>query len=859
MPFNPKPNQVLPTRLYSGKHRSQPTPVLRALPVGQQGIRAENTQNVVSTGLVRLALPFKKGDIKVGANFKIVKPDGSAIVYQINNRNYHPDGSLRICTVEFIDTDFAANEKRNYKWEHTVEAIPPEPAPQITVADITAFCDLKIDITNNKQNDGTADRADPAGTTFTASLNKHLTDSQKTSFRTDNKSFQRLRNGPVMELIKVWGWFESPTAVAHKHLKAVWYLYVWKNPNGTIRDIEYMPKIVLSEWAEEGKYTHFYDASLKNNGTELHKYVQAHHHYNSEVFFPDMDESVVSRYGGTRFLNSANTLHVYASNHYTVESGLVPPYAIDNAFENEMVSYESTYIPGDGMHHRGDINGTGGYMGRPPIPLSDIIALREPTAEHYRDSRVNALAVGSVPYHHSNNPNGPDTIIPNILKNPNDPFKFKNDYTADGMPASQYAYQDNRTPTEYAGGFVRQQGRSRATRAGAKVPWERAYDASHAVNYSGGNYVLTGDEHMLDGAVMMAANLLTQTIGNPWGGIGKLPYTYRTEIPMPDTVWEGIAQLRSPQPRAFGIAFTIMSAARAIVPQDAMEFNWVKDFVELNADYLKETIRYLPQHQKDAGVVYEAWSDSNGIGHSTFMQGLAHLGFLNLCHTIDHPVVEDVMQMSKNYINRVWEKPWKFSAYRGFLYNKAGSTSEGMEYVGLEDVCCDLQTVYYDTATKEFTVKAMNLGDTLRLQNGDKVRIWPYNNTTRTPDLSPFNPERFYYVVDVVDTQADGKNKRFKLADTAGGAAIENVSGGTAVSGTTQIYTKAFFNMQAHSDSYDPSKIADDGAIRMFHLAAHHLWTLDNTFNVKKANDVVGNKLAHAWPYWYADTSRGNA
>jgi len=79
----------------------------------------ENVENATSPTLVRIGMPFKKGDVPSGMIPKVSKTVGGTEItnIQFDQRVTWNDGSLKFCVCHFRDTDLTALEDRSYTLE----------------------------------------------------------------------------------------------------------------------------------------------------------------------------------------------------------------------------------------------------------------------------------------------------------------------------------------------------------------------------------------------------------------------------------------------------------------------------------------------------------------------------------------------------------------------------------------------------------------------------------------------------------------------------------------------------------------------------------------------------------------------
>lgn len=754
-------NQARPLRKFHplSPWRSAVKPIFPAILISDSQFNIDNDESQTSNGFERFGLIFKQGDIPEYTSVEIYR-DGSEIPAQFDQRVTWPDGSLRFAVCSMRDTNFTPNESRTYEWRQSYK--PFDNAGTRTLADVRGMSDFTVALTNNQRFNGSANEADPVGTDLTASFNEHSLVTTRVSNTLNPIYGDRIHSGPVCETWEVWGMFKNSSDTEHAHLKTIWVVTAWKDAGGNIVDLEYGATVSQDWRSEADKYRQDYNAQLRDGATVVQDYLNVQHPYHSQWHTVDLDPRN-TRYAKRFFKNSAPTLHYKPNQTYWIKSGLIDPYDLGNASNalNSSTVYDSPYVPCQSIDHRAAIDNTGAYMGRGVLPNVDVVAFLSGDPERSKHVRTNAFAGLHIPYHcrdsatrtrQGESADIANTLMPLALE-PKQASEYT--FTDIGMPAPRIMSNDSRSLDEYEDGFV--------APIGGAGEWSPSADASHAVNYSYYQYLISGEPYFKHATNDLAIYTTLQQVAGAYGsspnGLRHSLDTYRQPLfNIPTDRWTSIGGLNmGSNTRAIGWALNLMSSAYAISPDDDIETRQLRAYVDHNLDWMGDSIDYLTQDDIDRGLFF-----FNGESPSLWMQSFICLGGLATHKRIGSTKTQKVADLLINLPTFIASDPLPYMAqtYRISYTNRREPWSDTNPF--LPQVFGYPRDCASDSASNTFAAGTsyMNLTE-------DDPIIFADKNESAQDRAIPagFVEGQVYYAVNV-------SGDVFSVAETAGGAAL---------------------------------------------------------------------------------------
>lgn len=580
-----------------------------------------NTSASASKCRYRRGLWFAKGDIPSGS-IPAITQGGNAITAQFDERNTWSDGSLKLCVLSMMDTDFSGNESRTYAIAAQVGTF--NNTGLRTLSDITGAHTFQVKFANVTTYDGTNTVARGSGA-FTADCNTHA------GVATRVKNYH---SGPVCSSWEIWGMATDNTGgAADPDLQTVTYWTAWNNPNGTLYDIEHGVKQAQVWWnPPNAKYRLNYDATYVDGGTTINTYSSVQHPYHAEWMTVRTNND--DNHGKRFWAGTIPTLYHTFDKVYARSTGLFPylnPTYVPNSIATVGIgspSYLTSYAPGIAFGHRAAINGTGDYQGRGLMPNTDCLAWMLQTSNNYRYARCNAFAGLHVPYHYRSIAtrtiaSGPqagtdiaNTVISLIMRPLSAPAYT---FTAQGMPAPIDAYVGGASAPVTAT-FVAKSGYSGVWSNVGGNDNNPSSDASHAVAYSYGMYLLEGERHFMQATLDLGTNAAHQLNGNTFGGAPQ--YKYVSTPPMaalfsiPTTQWSGLANgnPESDNERNSGWGMMVAAQADIVCPDADVQAGFISLFRSQTAAFHVANMSYMPASQLAIGMYGGALGTNSGRG-----------------------------------------------------------------------------------------------------------------------------------------------------------------------------------------------------------------------------------------------------
>ena len=726
----------------------------------------EEWNTAASTGFARIGLPFKKGDIPAG-NALVIKRGATEIAAQFDERSTWSDGSLKFAVGHIRESAFTASESKTLTITKAA-AYNFDNVGVKTLTDITAAYDFKVEVSNITQFDGSTTVTRGSGSAL-ASFNAHAAVATRVT---------KIHSGPVCEGWMVWGMFKDGadgSGAEDAHLKAIWYVDIWKNADGTIADVEFACVLSQDWWAVANKYRLNYTAILKNGASTIETYATVQHPYKSQ--WATVRKTADNNHARRHWVTAVPTLNYKPDKDYWVSTKLIPP--LDTAYtpnSNATIGYTATYTPCSSMNHRAGIDATGAYAGRGMMTNPDCVAFMRQTAADMRHARTNAFAGLHVPYHYrseatrtrpSEAADIANTVLPLILlPNPT------SNWTADGMPAAGHWYAGTASwDTAFLGAITYV-----APTGGAGV-WTTSVDATHAVAYSYFAYLHEGERYFMEAQLDLATNAAHQQNGNVFAAAPNLTWyevtAQRTALSIPSTRYTGIASMRGANNiRMIGFSHMLLGYASAVVPDADPQRNFIRAFAGNNAHYAKTCLDYTPANVLAIGT----FNDRNNSGAwSPWMQAFSGIGaytHYNCTEDINAKVQGD--HFAKVATAAFLANQLYFSAtYHALMANKTDSAdpltnpyrAHGNLLTGPSKLTA---------ASNVFTLDAVASGikSVAAVRNGDELVFVTLGTAFTTGQVLPsgYTAGTILYVI-------NASGMTFQLSATVGGSAISYTNG----------------------------------------------------------------------------------
>lgn len=555
----------------------------------------ENWGTVSSTRtLFRGGMPFKKGDVPAGSVPEICRAGGAPIVAQFDERSTWSDGSLKFAVCHMRDSDLAASGSQEYEVYAVTGSFDNTGAT--TLASVVAANTLSVEFSSLAQWNGTSSATRESGDALAAFASAAAVATRVT----------KIHSGPVCEGWQVWGMVKDltdGTGAEDAHLKAIWYVDVWKDATDAVIDTEFAAEIAQDWWAVANKFRLDYTATLKRNGTTVQAYTGIQHPYRSRWLTARMQDD--NNHGKRHWVGAVPSLAYKFDKAYWKSTRLIPP--LHTTFVPN-TGTKATYVPLGNMQHRASIDDAGGYNGRGVWPRFDVVAFMRQTGIDARNARTNAFAGLHIPCHFrddrtrtrpSESADVANTLIPLRWVPKADAAS-----TFIGLPAPKHAYNG----TIYnniadRGGY--------ADETGGEGVWNTSNDSSHAPAFSTFAYMLEGERYMWEAMIDLATASAHNLTAGQYGG---MPYIHwydnassRAEMSVPSLQWTGIpAYTVQGNERSIGWATNLIAGAAGLAPDNDPQGQYMKAWNAHCADYLSECVTYQPPSAKQVGQTYNA-------------------------------------------------------------------------------------------------------------------------------------------------------------------------------------------------------------------------------------------------------------
>lgn len=536
-----------------------------------------------SRTLFRGGMPFAMGDVPTGSVPEIRRAGGAPVVAQFDERTTWSDGSLKFAVCHMRDTDLAASGSQEYEVYSVSGSFDNTGAT--TLASVVASDALTVEFSSLAEWNGTSSATRGAGAAL-AAFATHAGVATRVT---------KIHSGPVCEGWQVWGMAKDGadgSGSEDAHLKAIWYVDVWKDATDAVIDTEFACELAQDWWAVADKFRLDYTATLKRNGTTVQAYTGIQHPYHSHWMTVRMQDD--NSHGRRHWVGDVPSLVYKFDKAYWKSTGLVPPY--DSTYTPAATS-AVTYVPLGNMDHRAAIDGTGGYQGRGMFTNIDAKAYMRQTAADNRSMRTNAFAGLHITYHFrdqstrtrpSESADIANSLIP-LLLTPKDASVS----TITGLPAPRDAYKNTDYVTASGGGGV----------------WVTSSDSSHAAAYSTFAYMLEGERYMLETVIDLATATIQKMSVSQFAATPFLPWynntSARAEMSIPATVWYAIPEYGVGQERAMGFSSNLLGHAAALTPDNDPQGTYLRVWNSHCADYLADALTFMPPSLKAAGIPFQ--------------------------------------------------------------------------------------------------------------------------------------------------------------------------------------------------------------------------------------------------------------
>lgn len=570
--------------------------------------------------LHRAGMPFKKGDIP--KNFRAeIRRSGAVVAAQFDERVTWKNGSLKFAVMHLRDTDLAAGASNAYE----VWAVPGnfDNAGSMSVTAVAAANPLRCELSAIHTYAPTGNTLRGSGVAL-AKFDTHATVATRV---------RKVHSGPVCEGWQVWGMFKEGVngqGAEDAHLKAVWYVDVWKDAAGAELAVEHCAVVTQDWWGVPGKIRLDYDLAYKNGPTLVENYAAVEHPYHSQwatVRLAD-DNNHATRHWTT----AQPTLFRSFDRMYWIKAKFVPPYDTQmpavqiprtRGYYQDIIT--GIYKPCGAVDHRPDVNSPGGYMGRGMIPNYDVMAFLTQSATNARIARANAFAGLGYPGHYrdqrSDGVDVSNKLIP--LKCDPKPHSYA---TVPGLPPPMHAYRGGYSIAQ----FIEEPKWSEPYNVGSYhgVWGINSYvgDMSHGVNYSAYGYLVDGERYILEAVVDLAMNTLHGVNANGGGATPTIRWDgnsfAKKEMQLPDLAYWSAISNTAMQERAMGLAMATYAYAAAVTPDGEPQSEYLRRWIAHMDDYFAALLKATPPNARRAGMTYT----NDNSTHAAWMHGFNLMG-----------------------------------------------------------------------------------------------------------------------------------------------------------------------------------------------------------------------------------------
>jgi hypothetical protein len=699
------------------------------------------------------------GDVPPGSTLVITNSSNVDVPAGICNRVYYPDGSLKMGHVALRGAvsgngtqDLIAKSRPSSSYDDT--------DPNTNLTTLIATGDWKVEFTSvtHTDNSGTATHA-------SGSMLAKLSDANVSG------RVRKLIANPFVERWQLWAYVKdgaTGTGSADAHLKVYWYVTRWRNSDGSQHSLFITPVMALEEIYVTSKKRLNYTATFKDGSTTLETYTSVQHPYRSTwAAVRKTNDAIHAR---AKCVSGTDCWLITrpSKTYWQAVEAFFPLDPTYSPAAQSLTSDNSTFSPCSSQAHRAAIDGTGGYEGRGLLPQFDARLFMSPTANHARIARVCGHAGLHVPYHYRPpyGTNSPATVLPLILDNGSGTGN-SHQWNADGLPDAIYLSIDDRT-NSFPYTYVPPEG--------GNGVWTPSGDTSHAVAYSGFQWVYEGEEYFnqanLDLMIATSVNLVGDVYGNHralmWSGVGG-GWSGFSGLGIPTTQWSSLIDFAI-QERSFAWSMSVLGWAAGFAPAGRIESNFISDFASHQASYLENSLSYAPPTMVSNG----AWIiREDGLG-SPWMQSFNSMMAVWLARNLRHQGWINLADMMGNFTTGMWDRPnrtWA-NAYRCWYAKSPSGYNVSTNPFFAADHNAMLFDCSYDVSTNTFTTTTSDTDTPNGIKNGDRAYLMNYNTSgggTTPPTGISTGVE--YFVVN--RAQPNSTTTTFQLSLTLGGSAID--------------------------------------------------------------------------------------
>jgi hypothetical protein len=304
---------------------------------------------------------------------------------------------------------------------------------------------------------------------------------------------------------------------------------------------------------------------------------------------------------------------------YWAQCAAVPPFDTSlptpAAFDTTLPSFVPCHGTSVDVEN---VDGTGAHGTRGVVTGMDGAAFMRQGAFDYAYSRAFAQNAIHAPFHFRSNrtrtrpgEGSADTANSVISLTMLPKAASAYDFTSDGLPIAVNAYQDGRTSSDFADGYVQA--------VGGYGGWSRSYpDSSHLYSYAYMSYLFDGSPWLLEsGIIDWTMYSIQQQVGQNYARRPLLLDDYRAAgyaqfASMPVVTYTGISTYCAPtNGRAAAFAINHLGQAAGITPDAHEAARFLRLLNSHNGDWIAQSLQYMPASQK----AYGEWGDITPTGN----------------------------------------------------------------------------------------------------------------------------------------------------------------------------------------------------------------------------------------------------
>jgi hypothetical protein len=383
-----------------------------------------------------------------------------------------------------------------------------------------------------------------------------------------------------------------------EHARTNWFWWAFLDGAGGIEQV-YVKPVTKHDWYDvDNKTMISYTAAFKMGSTTLDTYSSLDHAPQCWWAAVKTEDSN-SAAGVHCLIGTAETTNPVYDKDYWIACENFPIFDPDET-PNEL-SVTDTYTALTYLGFEAGIDSGGEHAIRGRFSTMDINCFMLQTANAHRIARVNQYAAHHVGYHCRPGDatlDAPDRCMTLIMDVDGTPGA-DDTWEADGMPTARYYVRDNR-------GYVDTYTAPASPTSGG---FAISGDSTHAGSYGFfKGWIVDGHEDQRQAQLDLATNLVGQKVGDVYGSMPRLMFyektNFRSAFSIPSGIWTAIAVGGQGQTeRGMGWALNILGDTFGFTPSDAPEFNFMRDWVEHEADYLDASVALFSTEMKATGAV----------------------------------------------------------------------------------------------------------------------------------------------------------------------------------------------------------------------------------------------------------------